>query len=330
VPSDRYWRYAYGGETIASVCALPGLPCTEPEAAQRGDFVLADDVSVSEARSDDDYRGAKRAGATSDPMEVWIDDASGRVLLDFRDVATFSILPGTRYVTTWRAEATTAETVHHLLLDQVLPRLLAHEGRLVLHAGGVRVEDRAVAFVGTTGAGKSTLIGSLRSAGHPLLSDDGIVVARAGDGVEAVATYPSLRLWPDAVAGVFPDGAPDLAPMAHYSTKQRVLVDGGTAAHPLPLAALYVLAQEPTDGRISIAPVSPRDACMEIVRNAFRLDPTDRERAAAQLAAAAAVADVLPAFSLAYPRAYERLPEVHATLHAHLATLPLGTGGVGS
>lgn len=238
-----------------------------------------------------------------------------RFLLRFPNLTDFVVASHGDQIGAWPAPTTNAETLRHLLLDQVLPRVLAHQGHLVLHAGAVRVGAQAVAFLGLTGEGKSTLVASLYAAGYPLLSDDGLVLAVCDNQVLARPTYPSLRLWPDAVAGLFAT-PPALASMAHYSSKQRVILPEPGETADLPLAALYVLAStvEASDDEVLLTPLSPRDACMAIIRNAFQLDVTDRRRAAGLLAAASEVARQVPAFTLAFPRDFARLPEVHAAI----------------
>src|SRR5262245_25522327 len=90
-------------------------------------------------------------------------------------VADFSIDDEACRIVGRAAEGAARETIEHLLIDQVLPRVLAHRGRLVLHAGGVRTPFGAIAFLGESGAGKSTLCSAMNRAGHRLLGDDGLV-----------------------------------------------------------------------------------------------------------------------------------------------------------
>jgi len=59
-------------------------------------------------------------------------------------------------------------TIEHLLVDQVLPRLLAHEGQLLLHACAVNVDGRTVLFLGKSGWGKSTIAALFHHAGYRL------------------------------------------------------------------------------------------------------------------------------------------------------------------
>ncbi len=234
-------------------------------------------------------------------------------VLRFPGLADFAISTDGLQIGAWPAPLTNTETLRHLLLDQVLPRVLAHQGRLVLHAGAVQVGCQAIAFIGDTGRGKSTLTASFHAAGFPLLSDDGLVLTRGDRFTLALPTYPSLRLWPAAIASLYAR-PPACAPMAHYSAKQRVVMTdvAAAASNPLPLAALYVLASEAKmDGaRISLTSLSPREACMAIIRNSFQLDVTDARRAAAMLATASRIAQQLPVFTLTFPRDFARLPDV--------------------
>lgn len=199
-------------------------------------------------------------------------------------------------------------TLDHLYHDHVLPRVIAHQGDLVLHAGGLVIGSRAIAITAETGRGKSTLTASLHAAGHPILGDDALIVSR-DDGTHQVrAVYPSLRLNPDSAAHLFPGEAG--RPMAHYSPK-RHLPTGATAERAA-LAALFVLG-EPAD-EIRARRLAPAEATMTIIANSFALDPTDKTRAREKMAKAAALAAAVPAWELCYPRDYARLPEVHATI----------------
>jgi hypothetical protein len=238
--------------------------------------------------------------------------------LHFPGWADFVISRDGSQIGMWPAAGGSEETLRHLLLDQVLPRLLAHQGRLVLHAGAVCVDEQTVIFVGQTGWGKSTLTTSFHMAGYPLLSDDGLLLIPEAGSTLVLPTYPSLRLWPESIAGLYAQ-TPPLAPMAHYSAKQRVLVaDGRTMNHqPMPIAALYVLAPpDPDSDAISVSRLSARETCMEIVRNSFQLDVTDHQRAIQLLDAASEVAQQLPAFRLTYPRDHALLPQVRAAILA--------------
>jgi hypothetical protein len=249
------------------------------------------------------------------------------LLLRFPGLADFSISKDGRRIEAWSAPAIGGETLRHLLLDQVLPRVLAQQGRPVLHAGAVQVGDQAIAFTGRSGSGKSTLTASFHAVGYPLVCDDGLVLTQGEDATLALPTYASLRLWPESIANLYTQ-APAHASVAHYSSKRRIISsDFATNANvPLPLASLYVLRSVAAtdDAGISLNRLSAREACMAIIGNSFQLDVTDRRRVANAFASASRIADHLPVFSLSYPRDFARLPEVHEAIFRGVANEPLG------
>ncbi|MDX1401962.1 MAG: hypothetical protein R3245_08575, partial [Kiloniellales bacterium] len=238
-------------------------------------------------------------------------------LLRFPGLIDFAISNDARQIKVWPAPRTQMETFCHLLLDQVLPRVLAQQGRLVVHAGAARVGDRAIAFIGNTGSGKSTLTASLHAAGYPLLADDGLVLMQREGVTLALPTYPSLRLWPDAIASLFIQ-APKVATMAQYSSKRRITMTENWAQTegPLSLASFYVIEQRAAadDASVSLSRLTPSEACIAIIANSFQLDVTDGPRAAELFAIASNISENVPVFSLVYPREYERLPEVHEAI----------------
>ncbi len=309
--------YRYADLTISSTLSIPEL-------------------SVADIGQTDNLIFTYRYPASTPPepkTAEWIHDWKNEVgvptlllartcwgyLLRFPALADFHILANSRSIEVWALPETTEATLRHLILEQVLPRLVAHQHRVVLHAGASRVGDRAIAFVGPTGSGKSTLAASLYRAGYPLLSDDALILDQPGGGVLVCPTYSGLRLWPNAVDNLFMK-TPAFEPMAQYSSKLRVDIGVSTgetvASSWLPLAALFVLesAIEVATSSVSIAPMPQRQACMALIANGFQLDVTDKRRAAAMFADASKMVAELPTFTLRYPRDFARLPEVHAAI----------------
>lgn len=118
-----------------------------------------------------------------------------------------------------------ANTLEHLLLDQVLPRILSETGSFVLHASGLKIQHVGVLFVGHSGYGKSTLSSLLLQTGASLLSDDCVLLETTHEGIRATATYPSLRLLQDSVqhSGITP---PKLNQVAAYTVNRPGFLGG--------------------------------------------------------------------------------------------------------
>jgi len=257
-------------------------------------------------------------------ISVSIDPAKQNVfLLHFRELASVWVEFANRYIRVRPVVSDLPlETVQHLIADQVVPRIIAHDGQLVLHAGAVRFDERAITILGESGRGKSTLVASLDANDWPLLGDDAIIVAVKGNIWTSRAVYRGLRLFSDSVNSLFPV-SPGLSAVAHYTEKQRVSIplEADHENRSAPLAAMFFLSPEPSDNRISLRQMTPAETCMGVIANSFSLDPTGRDRAGQKLAAASAFAATVPAFEIAYPRAYSILPDVHVVLRDQLTKL---------
>ena len=216
-----------------------------------------------------------------------------------------------------------ASSLEHILVDQVLPRLLAQRGEVVVHASALAINHSHALFLGPSGWGKSTLAGLLQLDGHGVLSDDCVQLNLADGHLHALPTYPSLRLNTDSLDALFPDLG-ESAPVAHYSEKRRVpvalpeIADTGVAVD-----ALYLLADPAdNDGSISITPLRPAEICLALIKHSFRLDLSDRAASAKQLERCSHIARTVPAFRLDYPRDYAQQDALVLAITQHLAALP--------
>jgi hypothetical protein len=299
--------YCYAGWRILSDVRLPELPrCSRTTSARGG-------IAVVQSRSPLAVPGDAVARADGRPPAL-VAAPDGSTLVVFPDGWVFAVASdGSSVRAPTLNRRRDGETGRHLLLDQVLPRALAAQGALVLHGATVTVGGKAIALVGQTGVGKSTLAAALAARGHVLLADDGAVVEVSGPCATALPLYPSLRLWPDAAGALVADCVPR-APMAHYADKQRVLLPtpSATAATRHPLVALFRLDDPPTPHAraVRVAPLPARDGCMAVVANSFQLDPADPGRTRRLLADAAALTATVPVLSLHYPRDFACLPDV--------------------
>lgn len=242
-------------------------------------------------------------------------------MLRFWDIPVVLIDTTTRQVSRIvTAAELDADALAHLLADQVLPRLIAHDRVLVLHAGAVRHQAGAIVVLGDSGLGKSTLVGSLASAEHPIMSDDAMIVTQDHGGVKVSAVYPGLRLLPDSIAALFPGNA-GTDPVADYTDKLRVRVGTMTEDGRHPVGLLAFLEPPANTAAITLRRLSPSETCMALISNSFSLDPTDKAGAAGKLAQASAIAAKVPAYALGYPRDYARLKDVHQVLLDQMARI---------
>ena len=214
-------------------------------------------------------------------------------------------------------------TLEHLLVDQVLPRVLAQQGELMVHASALSIDGRHALFLGPSGWGKSTLAGLLHRHGHTVLSDDCVQLVEEAGRFGAIPTYPSLRLYADSLDELFP-GLDDTAPVAAYTSKRRVpMVAPQAPVQACLVDAIYLLGDPEGAGEtFRISPLRPAETCLSLIKHSFRLDLSDRQASARQLERCSEVARSVPAFRLDYPRDYTRQDELVDTITRHLATLP--------
>jgi hypothetical protein len=217
-------------------------------------------------------------------------------------------------------------TVRHLVLDQALPLALASKGALVVHASAVTSGKRAIVLAGRAGAGKSTLAALLAREGMRVVADDGVVLEGRAPDVGVVASYPGLRLYRDSAAAAGVDVTRSAA-VAEYSRKVRVIPSqrpDDEGSESLALGRMYVLApgvvhlkvDATGDGRgVKFERLSRRDAAVEVLSHAYRIDARDRAGLEAQLDAVAAIAPDV--WRVSYSLDLARAATVASAIAAH-------------
>ncbi|MCX5721260.1 MAG: hypothetical protein NT179_04415 [Nitrospirae bacterium] len=247
-------------------------------------------------------------------------------LLRLHDLADFLVDRQGTDVVALASHETPPETLHHILLNQVLPLVLNLRGQDALHATAVLTPQGICAFAGPAGVGKSTLAASFLLAGYPVISDDCLVLKEQEGRIVAVPGYPGLRLWDDVAQSLSLDPG-HLSSVAHYTAKHRLLLPNQSQAfptEPLPLTRLYILSPpEAPEARnkaaaISLRPFQPRHAFMELLSCLFRLDIRDKTMLARQFCFIERLVDQVPVKQLSIPQTVSALPAVRDAILADL------------
>ena len=242
-------------------------------------------------------------------------------LLRFSDYADFFVTTCGKKIRCCPGPDTSFDVVEHLFLNQVVPRVLNHSGTVVLHASAVVSPVGAVAFLGETGWGKSTLAASFSAERLPLLSDDGIVIKEDSGKLCAIPSQSGLRLWPDSLREIFQEEPRDTEASRKTSVGcNRVRLAPGET--PVPIRGIYVLS--PSTGladpdKISVDPLSSREAFLELVKHLYRLHDTDRQRLKKEFSELGRIADAISFSRLRFPHRYSRLPLVRKTVLNHVS-----------
>lgn len=150
-----------------------------------------------------------------------------------------------------------------IVLGPILSILLRQRGLLVLHASCVEIDNQAVAFMGGSGWGKSTLAAAFHTQGHEILTDDVMPIEMAVSGPIVFPAYPQFKLWPEAAASLGHD-TESLPSVSQNSCKLAYKFPRGFQQTPLPLRRIYVLAKG-TEHEITT--LKPQEAFIELVRH---------------------------------------------------------------
>jgi hypothetical protein len=198
------------------------------------------------------------------PARSWMTvSEGGAYTIRTSDLCDFELDPELREVTVHlRPDA--REELASVLLGGMLASLLVLRGHCVLHASAVQTEHGVVAFVGDSGAGKTTVAALCCAAGARLVSDDALRVEREDNAGWCFAGSLELRLRAQA------------APLAGAlgAAAQRSTVDQRIAVAPTPagqgrLALAAIVAPLPDHGgsRIELRRQHGIEAVMELVRH---------------------------------------------------------------
>jgi hypothetical protein len=204
-----------------------------------------------------------------------------RIEAHFHDLAVATLDPGGTKVEVSLAEGSDPALAAILIAGTLMSIVLVVRGHPVLHASAVTVGtqrgERAIAFVGSSGMGKSTMATLLCRDGARLLADD---VLRTDVDPEG-----AILAWPGATATRLRAGAEPLA----QETAERLTptADGRWSAEldlargePVPLAALVVPQPDRGSDELTLTRIAGASAVLTLAKFPRILGWTDPETAA--------------------------------------------------
>lgn len=158
------------------------------------------------------------------------------------------------------------------LLGPVMAALLRRRGLLVLHASAVAFNKGAVAFLGGSGWGKSTLAGAFQMQGSPFLADDVLAIQMEAGQPVVLPGFSQAKLWPQAAValGYPPEQLRQLYP---NSSKFGYYFNGNFSVEPRPLKAVYILGGPNSDHQI--VSCRPQVAFLNLVRHSWATNMPD-------------------------------------------------------
>lgn len=250
--SGAPFRYRAFGLSIAS-----SFPLTELEVDADPD---APDVTI-------------RRGSVDSPGEnrpEWLQLTPAGALLDVAEAARYLIRDG-REIVVQQYPSGSDRHMRLFLLGSAFGVVLHQRSILPLHANAMVLGEGAAAFMGASGAGKSTMAAWFHDRGYAVLSDDVCAVTCGDDGlVLAQPGIPRLRLWRDALEAT----GRDVAAHEHAfddADKYNVRTAVAAGVQPRPLAAVYLLDDDRDPAKdFSISRLSGLDAAEALIANTYR------------------------------------------------------------
>jgi hypothetical protein len=143
--------------------------------------------------------------------------------------------------------------VEYWMLRQILPIASLMWGDAeILHAGAVRINDEAAAFLAPSFTGKSTLVGHFVERGYTLITDDHLVLQRPeGNDDARTLVFPTIPYYRNYRA---------MESLGRYTERYD--------SSPARLRVIYVLKRAEPEAPVRIAACSKADAALELLHQA--------------------------------------------------------------
>jgi hypothetical protein len=300
-------------EIVGMPSATQGLPARSVELRRESPLDLrritwaGTPRLVAEMRGQDGLVGAR---IEHDPSAGFLiqDDLLGSYLLstDGRVVRCF---PGP--VEPWRWQ--------RFLIAQVLPFTAVVRGMETIHASAVALGDRAVAFVGPSGAGKTSLSTLLMLRGARLITDDVVAMEPDGSRMRMAPGAPLINLRRSEAARL---GAHDRERLGRIvgADQESLRLVVRRDPRPLPVSAVYFLERSATGTESEIAPLAAPDPRL-LLTSTFHLVEVGFARQTRHLDAWARLAHSAALFRVRIPPATSAA-ELAELVEAHALGIP--------
>lgn len=119
--------------------------------------------------------------------------------------------------------------------------LLQQRGFLVLHASAVIIEGQAIAFIGNSGTGKSTMASAFMQCGYSVITDDVLAIQFDTGHPAVIPSYPVIKLLPDAIKAL--GNEIDALPLLYQSSRKHIQEFDYEHLHlAYPLQKIYALS----------------------------------------------------------------------------------------
>lgn len=244
--------------------------------------------------------------------------SDGWTYLRYDELFEFLVAPLGDFILYQFLRPVSLESFQTYALGRVFSFALVKMGHEPLHAATIVVKGKAVAFLGASTFGKSSLAACFIAGGYPLLTDDTLRLEERDGGYVAFPGPPRLRLMPK-IGRLYLGGNDDGVVMnpREENAKTPKLVFSLSLAQSFsaiaPLGAIYSVTPPRKvyrKQRIAIGSLTPLQALMNVLSFTHNDQLASGDRLSRQFESARRLIESVHMRSLAYPRILASLNEV--------------------
>lgn len=197
--------------------------------------------------------------------------------------------------------------IRSLILCTGIGTLLMQREYLLLHASAVEIDGKAIAFIGLSGAGKSTISLALNKKGYSLITDD--VLSLEFDKNNKPLAYPSfprIKLW-DKVIEHIKDKPLSFQRIHPEVPKYSCNVEQCFCVDPLPLKMIFIIE---ADVESIVLSLNPKESLIKLIQNSYCINLFDDKLRALNLLQCSNLAQNVPIILLKRSNSLEKLEEL--------------------
>ena len=210
------------------------------------------------------------------------------------------------------------EMLRSFVQGALLAGVLRQRHLLVLHGSAVSDGERAIAFLGNSGWGKSTMAEYFCQRGYELITDD-VMVIHSGSDTEPALVPPGIkevRLRPSAAERLVPEF--EALPFVTPLSPKRLRILKGEERRAIPLTKIYVL-QRDTAAENRLVPLDPQQATLHFIAHTHATNwLTEPAYVTEHLRLCAQLSKHTPASQLQRVLSLNALPSIFALVQADL------------
>jgi hypothetical protein len=304
---------------LNSIKPVPGLPDVRIQLCSPGTLSLDFLRGHEELSYTSSYLGLNAEPA----LRIWKVAGGSHLHLSYSDGMEFWVdREGKNIWGIWPVESS-IEDASTYLLGPVLGLLLRLRGVTCLHASAIAIGGRAVVFVGSAGAGKSTTAAALARRGLAVLSDDIVALSEIDGAFRVMPAYPYLSLWPESVNMLY--GSPEALPRFIGNWEKRYLADGSGgvifAVSALPLGVVYLLGERAGDPAPRVEAVLAQQSLISLVANTYATNTLDSTMRAMEFEVLGRLVSTVPIRKVCAHEEPARIDDLCSLIYADFAAL---------